>query len=120
MEHNLWIYLLVNFIQPWAELSDLICRHFQVGLQLHLLFLQRLDLLQHVRELHVSYNPGKNVQICQVATLPYSITTYYINAQEMAWLPFGLTKLLLDLNCTMLDQLPITFVTELLISIIVN
>jgi len=33
--------------------------------------------------------------------------------QEMAWLPFGLIKLLLDLNCRMLDQLPITSVTEL-------
>ncbi len=29
----------------------------------------------------------------------------------MAWLPFGLTKLLLDLNCRMLDQLSPTPVT---------
>jgi len=35
----------------------------------------------------------------------------------MAWLPFGLTKLLLDLNCRMIDQLPITSVTELWITI---
>ncbi len=50
-------YLLVDFIQSGTELSDLICRHLQVGLQLHLLLLQRLDLLQDVGELHVCHNP---------------------------------------------------------------